>query len=140
MTYLVHHLVGEVDGSVVGDEGAGEAGGGARDGEEGEHVLHGQHVLVAEREGGEGGEEGARGHADEAGEDGERLGGEGGEVVVGGAAGARQPRLHLVLQLVEVARVQLAVVGPLARAQRARLPLDQLEWRKMLFRQSNTFF
>lgn len=124
---LVHHLVHVVDSVLVGYEGTRYAGDGARHRDEREHVLHVQHVLVPQREHDEHGEDRAEREHEELGHHGQELAHEALQVLQRRLVGARETRVQLVVQLVEVAEIEPAVVGPLARAQHARVALDQLQ-------------
>lgn len=83
----------------------------------GEHVLHVEHILVADGEHEQRGEERAGEEDELAGQ--QREHGRGGaQEGGGGAGGAGQARAQLVRQLVEVAQLQAGQEGPAARRRR----------------------
>ena len=75
---------------LVGYERASDAGNSAGNGDDGEHVLDIDDVLVVDGERNEHGEDGAEHDQEELGQDGEQLGDERAEIEHGGLVSTRQ--------------------------------------------------
>lgn len=94
--------------------------------EGGEHFVDAQHVVVDERQDEQHGEDGAREEGHVLGEDDEQRRAEAAQVLHGRLVRRVQAHVEVVLELVVVAQCEPRVVGPAARAQRTRRPLQRL--------------